>query len=185
MNLCLFFSFGSKPDGWRLIRISAASFGSNIPQFGRTQYRFGTVVLILNIIVLSVGFVRTIEVVTVVWKGPVNRYNQFVSQSQFTFTLSLLKQINGSLTYLKNKAKTFPLFFSTINFIRQTKVKVHGQNIEWRTKKKMNAKWKANQPSTTVIKLHHYRKFIIERKEKRNKKKTHRYSFLFHEIRHY
>uniref|UniRef100_A0A2M4DFN0 Putative secreted protein n=1 Tax=Anopheles darlingi TaxID=43151 RepID=A0A2M4DFN0_ANODA len=48
MNLCLFFSFESKMNGWSTIAISCDSRGSSRPQFGRTQYFFGAVVLILK-----------------------------------------------------------------------------------------------------------------------------------------
>lgn len=43
-----------------LLPTSIKLFGSNKPEFGRTQYRFGAVVLILNRIGLSVGFFNNI-----------------------------------------------------------------------------------------------------------------------------
>lgn len=43
-----------------LLPTSMKLFGSNKPEFGRTQYRFGAVVLILNRIDLSVGFFNSI-----------------------------------------------------------------------------------------------------------------------------
>lgn len=45
-------------------------FGSNKPEFGRTQYRFGAVVLILNKIGLSVGFFSNICDVMAWLNGP-------------------------------------------------------------------------------------------------------------------
>lgn len=44
--------------------------GSKRPEFGRTQYRFGAVVLILNRIGLSVGFFSTICEVMAWLNGP-------------------------------------------------------------------------------------------------------------------
>ena len=89
MNLCLFFSFGSKTngcrqtkergdnysdgrDGWGsyLLAISTELFGSTTPQLGRTQYFLGAVVLILNATFFSVGFFRLMCDVTGCVKGP-------------------------------------------------------------------------------------------------------------------
>lgn len=44
--------------------------GSNRPEFGRTQYRLGAVVLILNRIGLSVGFFSTMCEVMAWLNGP-------------------------------------------------------------------------------------------------------------------
>ena len=53
-----------------ILAISTELFGSTTPQFGRTQYFFGAVVLILNAIVSSVGFFRLICDVTGCENGP-------------------------------------------------------------------------------------------------------------------
>lgn len=96
MNLCLFFSFGSKLNGckqtvcffgernklknvmsrqwlvkYNVLAMSIISFGFRVPQLGRTQYFFGAVVLILNKIVLSVGFRKFINDVMDWLNGPV------------------------------------------------------------------------------------------------------------------
>lgn len=48
-------------------------FPSNSPQLGRTQYFFGAVVLILNKIFLSVGFINLICEVTLELNGPLKK----------------------------------------------------------------------------------------------------------------
>lgn len=93
MNLCLFFSFGSKLNGCKqtigthqsifitlttkkkkhfcnILAMSIISFACRVPQLGRTQYFFGAVVLILNKIVLSVGFLNFIYDVMDWLNGP-------------------------------------------------------------------------------------------------------------------
>lgn len=52
------------------LAISTELLGSMAPQFGRTQYFFGAVVLILNKIFLSVGFFRLMCDVTGCVNGP-------------------------------------------------------------------------------------------------------------------
>lgn len=53
-----------------LLATSMVDFGSRTPELGRTQYRFGAVVLILKRIFLSVGFVSLMYVNTETLKGP-------------------------------------------------------------------------------------------------------------------
>lgn len=52
--------------------ISMKLLGSSRPEFGRTQYRFGAVVLILNRIGLSVGFFNSMCEVMAWLNGPAN-----------------------------------------------------------------------------------------------------------------
>lgn len=81
MNLCLFFSLGSRDFGCKqtgekeevldcnsqenhhLLSINVLALGLTAPTFGRTQYFLGAVVLILNSCVESVGFVNLIVVI--------------------------------------------------------------------------------------------------------------------------
>lgn len=53
-----------------LLATSIVVLGSRAPELGRTQYRFGAVVLILKRIFLSVGFVSRMYVSTETLKGP-------------------------------------------------------------------------------------------------------------------
>lgn len=55
---------------WYLLAISMVLFGSSMPQLGRTQYFLGAVVLILNRMICSVGFVNRIYDETAVQNGP-------------------------------------------------------------------------------------------------------------------
>lgn len=55
---------------WNLLDTSTLAPGSRLPEFGRTQYFFGAVVLILNRMFLSVGLTRIMCEVMGVSKGP-------------------------------------------------------------------------------------------------------------------
>lgn len=56
-----------------LLAISMELFASIAPQFGRTQYFFGAVVLILKRIFLSVGFFNDMCDVTGCMNGPMKK----------------------------------------------------------------------------------------------------------------
>ena len=95
-----------------LLAISTELLGSIAPQFGRTQYFFGAVVLILNKTFLSVGFLRLMCDVTGCVNGPESNnrkvffyYLQFVSRCWrvqdkirvwvIGFTISLIGKIEA------------------------------------------------------------------------------------------
>lgn len=60
------------------LAISIESLGYKCPQFGRTQYFFGAVVLILNKMVLSVGLVNRIYDVIDELNGPKKLKKKYV-----------------------------------------------------------------------------------------------------------
>lgn len=71
MNLCLFRSvWDSMSKGCNMTAISADCFGSTIPLLGRTQYRFGAVVLTLKHILRSFGLLNFRCEVTTSVNGP-------------------------------------------------------------------------------------------------------------------
>lgn len=71
-----------------LLAISVLLLGSKTPELGRTQYFLGAVVLILNITLLSDGFVNFIYEVTGALNGPENRnyiFNVNIHKRVYTF----------------------------------------------------------------------------------------------------
>lgn len=64
------------------LAISTELLGSMAPQLGRTQYFFGAVVLILNKIFLSVGFLRLMCDVTGCVNGPVEETREDECEKQ-------------------------------------------------------------------------------------------------------